>query len=701
MINRLSDVTHKLAETAKSGKWGRELSDMEISIDGIPGINGFQNEMKAALGIRMVAQNAPIRILPFEKIVGSATMRQSAMHRIPVFLTGKAAFGSISHVTAGFADALGKGYAEIREEAESSLRLHAGDAYGESFLNAVLICLEAAGIWHKRHMDELDLRIIDSAGAVRENYIKVRSALRNVPERPPEDFHEALMSLWFMFSFQRLCGNWPGIGRIDEMLGPYLKNDLERGVIDLDEARELIAHFWIKGCDWIGASELRGSGDAQHYQNIVLSGINKCGDDITNEVTYLILDAVEELLISDFPIAVRISAGTPDRLLRRIAEVQKRGGGIIAVYNEKRIINNLVSFGYGLAEACGFANDGCWEIQIPGRTYFMYTAFDAYGLLQKTLHLNDEAEPEEYPDFDGLFDAYVSELGAYIASFHEQADRFGNSSYNPSASLAFLIDDCIGRAKGYYCRGPVYTVLSPHAGGIPDAANSLSAIKRVVYDEKRMTLRDFIGVLKQDWEGNEDLRQYVLNEMEFFGNDNPEYDRMAHDVLHAFIDAVDSVKERAGVLRPAGVSTFGREIAWAAERQASAAGRKKGSVLAGNLSPSPNTDRKGPTAVIRSHCALDLTGLANGTALDLKILPMNVRGTEGTDALVSLMRTFIDLSGIFMQIDVSDNEILKKAQANPEEYTNLAVRVSGWSARFVTLDREWQDMIINRTSQSI
>ena len=186
----------------------------------------------------------------------------------------------------------------------------------------------------------------------------------------------------FTFAFIRLCGNWPGIGRIDYLLGDYLKKDLSDGVLSLDDAREILAHFFIKGCEWINGQEI-GSGDAQHYQNILLAGIDQDGNGVTNEVTYLVLDILEELGISDFPTSVRVNKNSDEKLLRRVAEVMRYGGGILAVYNEDLVIDALIKYGYEKREARGFANDGCWEVQIPGKTYFDYWPFDSLQLLQK------------------------------------------------------------------------------------------------------------------------------------------------------------------------------------------------------------------------------------------------------------------------------------------------------------------------------
>jgi formate C-acetyltransferase len=184
-----------------------------------------------------------------------------------------------------------------------------------------------------------------------------------------------------------------------------------------------------------------------------------------------------------------------------------------------------------------------------------------------------------------------------------------------------------------------------------------------------------------------------------YGNDNDEADQMLKRVFTDFVSYVEKTPDRNGVLRPAGVSTFGREIGWCGDRGTSPQGIKKGTFLATNFSPTPGTDKKGPTAVIKSHCSMGLVRIPCGTALELKLLPESIKGDSGIDAVVGLLRTFVQLGGFFMQIDVVSNEMLVDAQQHPDKYPNLCVRISGWSARFNTLNNYWQDMIIQRTQQ--
>ncbi len=575
---------------------------------------------------------------------------------------------------------------------------------GVDLLEAMEVCLDAATIWHTRYMDRLAELAAGSSGSERQTYLEVRGALARVPENPPETFHEAVQSLWFLYAFQRLAGNWSGLGRIDEMLGPYLKRDLAAGRLTLDEAREILAHFWIKGCEWIGALAGQGSGDAQHYQNIVLSGVDAAGRDVTNEVTYLVLDVVEELHISDFPIAVRLNRHTPDRLLRRMAEVQRHGGGIVAAYNEEVVIDGLVKFGYELEEARCFANDGCWEVIIPGKTNFGYHPMDMLAVLEDTLGLRQGKQPApDFDSFEDLYGAFRSKLAGVVDHHMKLCDRHRLSG-PPATLVSLLVEGCIESERGYYERGPKYTVFAPHMGGLANVANSLLVVKKLVYEEGYLTLGDLVKMLREDWKGHEHLRRLVLKRFSFYGNDEDEADGMVERVFNDYTELCASVRERAGVLRPAGLSTFGREIGWRhphGGRKATADGHHLGEMLATNVSPSPGTDLKGPTAVMTSYCKLDFTRLPNGGTMELKIHPQSVRGENGVTALAGLLKAFVRLGGCFVHVDVVDSAMLIDAQRHPEKYPNLAVRIAGWSARFHTLTKDWQDMVIQRTQQFV
>ncbi len=696
LIRRLSAQTRDLAARALSGEHSRAMKPADFGIAPEFYLTLPTPNAQYAEAVRLIAERAPLRVLPGEKIVGAATLLEAAHHRVPAL----PAWPGTSHTTIGFERLLRAGCRGLRADVRARLQRGGLDADGRDLLEAMLRCLEAAEVWRQRHMALIEERLPDAAPHDAAEYRAVLDALRRVPEDPPRTFREALQALWFVFGFQRLCGNWSGIGRFDKLLGPWLARDLAEGCLTLDDARELVAHFWIKGAEWAGIAFANGSGDAQFYQNIVLAGVDEAGCEVENALTHLVLDVVEELRISDFPIAVRLNRRTSESLLRRVAEVQRLGGGIVAVYNEERVIENLVRFGYPLEEARDFANDGCWEVIIPGRTAFSYHPFDVMLPLQETLGLAPGSPPAEYADFESLYAAFRARLAKQVTDVVNSGPPALWNRGTPAPLLSLFVEDCIERGRAYHDGGPRYTVRAPHAGGLPDAANSLLAVRALVFEQKAATLAEFALALRNNWEGREDLRRRALA-LAYYGNDDPQADAMLARVYDDFTTFAARAADRFGLLRPAGISTFGRQIDWVKHRQATPSGHRKGDVLAGNLSPTPGTDRLGPTAVIKSHCALDFSRLPNGTVLDLKILPATLRGEAGLASLVALMRAFVNLGGIFLHVDVVDGAQLREAQAHPERFPNLAVRCSGWSARFATLSRAWQDMVIQRTEQAV
>lgn len=690
---RLSKSTRKFAHDSLARVYGLDtLKVMAVRLDEAQGQEKLSRIQQYDLAIQKIAKEAPLRICDGERISGAATLGMAIDHLVPVTRNGAPIFDGVSHLTVDFETVLRYGMDHIEQMARAALAQYKGTPR-EAFCASCLHCLDAFRHWHKRYLEALD-----PLPEYRANY----ENLLHVPFGPARNFYEAVQSIWFTFAFLRLCGNWPGIGRIDYLLGDYLKNDLASGTLTRDEAREILAHFFIKGCEWICGNNpfSNGSGDAQHYQNIVLAGVDGNGNDVTNEVTYLVLDILEELGIGDFPTSVRLSKRTAPELLHRVAQVMRYGGGILAVYNEDLVIDALVKYGYAEREARNFANDGCWEVQIPGKTYFIYVPFDALQTLQRcTLRSYEQAL--DFSSFEELYAAFCADLSQKVEEIFESKSGFLPASgegvpRTPCTVVSLFERGCVENGLSYKEGGPIYNVVSPHIGGLADTVNSLYAIKRLVFDEKRLTLSALMRVLKDNWEGAEPLRQYVQNRYTYYGNDNDEVDGIAARLLADFAALCDSLNGKCGYRFPAGVSTFGRQLEWSPLRLASPHGRRSGEVLAANSSPTPNTDKTGATAIIRSYCKPDLSRLACGAALDLRLLPSSVSGEQGEQALVALMRGFVTLGGFFMQPDVVDAALLREAQEHPAEYQTLSVRVSGWNARFVTLSKEWQDMVIEQ-----
>ena len=703
---RLSEATRQYAyESLELHAYGLEaMKTPAVTMDHVEGFEALSPLEKERLILREIAEKAPVPLRCGELLCGGARLGLAIHHVIPATFGGEVIFPSISHLTLDFGVVLEEGFAGIRRRVEESLAAHRGTDR-EAFLLNCVAALDAFEIWHGRYVGALETYI----EAVAEDGVlppckafeKTLQNLRRVPTEPPTSFHEAVQALWMAFAFARLTGNWPGIGRLDVLLGKYLEEDLAEGVLTLDEAREILAHFFIKGCEWIRGGN-QGSGDAQHYQNIVLGGIDEEGRDVTNAVTYLVLDVLEELPIGDFPTTVRVSRSTDEKLLRRVAEVMRHGGGVLAIYNEDLVLEALTGYGYDLREARRFANDGCWEVQVPGKTNFIYCPFDSLGILQHTT-LRDYGPEVDFPSFESLFAAYMEDLRSVVTGIC-RGRLAGFRSYSPEAGewhptvpctvVSLLEGGCIEKGLSYAEGGPVYHVTSPHIGGLADTVNSLYAIKRLVFEERRVTFGELMAILRENWEGHEPLRQLVLHKYAYYGNDNPACDDIAAAVLAGFADFCAEHDGLSPMRFPAGVSTFGRQLEWAPHRLAAPHGRKRGEVLAANASPTPGTDREGVTAMIRSYCRADLRRMVTGAALDCKLLPSSVAGEDGIAALVAIMRGFVAEGGFFLQPDVADAAILRDAQAHPENHQTLSVRVSGWNARFVTLCKEWQDMVI-------
>lgn len=691
---RLCEETRKFAHDSLNRKYGLDTLRVDsVELDRICGFDKLSLLEKYDATILRIAEEAPIRICDSEKISGAATLGLAVRHYVPGTINGNAVFFGISHLTVDFETVVKKGINYIKEKAKKYYQIHKGTDR-EEFSKSTLNCIASFEVWHKRYL---------SALADKPEYKTNYENLKRVPFEPATSFFEAVQSIWFTFAFIRLCGNWPGIGRIDYLLGDYLKKDLAEGTLTLDDAREILAHFFIKGCEWVNGQYI-GSGDAQHYQNLVISGIDEDGHDVTNEVTYLVLDILEELGISDFPTTVRVNPNTDEVLLRRVAEVMRYGGGMLAIYSEDVVIESLVKDGYPLREARKFANDGCWETQIPGKTFFIYSPFDAVQLLQQMTFSAYNKKPG-FKSFDELYDKFIIDLRTTVERFYNDKKRFSVRDDNvpggwrwvtesPCTVVSLFEEGCIEKGYSYQDGGPVYNINALHIGGLADTVNSLYAIKKMVFDDGLVTLERLFEILKNNWEGEEVLRQIALNRYIYYGNDNDEVDLISARVLSDFADICTSYYGKCGYKLAAGVSTFGRQLEWSPLRLASPHGRRVGEVLAANCSPTPNTDKEGATAIIRSYCKADHTKIPTGAALDIKLLPSSVEGEEGLLALVSLIRGFVALGGFFMQPDVVDASLLKLAQENPADYQTLSVRVSGWNARFVTLDKEWQDMVI-------
>ena len=692
---RLLEKTRQLAERALAAEFGKALAaSPAVEMNDMPDFQTKTPMEQYTLCTRRIAETAPIRLIT-PLLAGSATFDRAREHILPATLNGEVLFSSTSHLTPGFDRITKQGWIGLRNEIEA--RLSHATVEDAAYCQALLQALDSAEIFHTRTLAFINETAQNAPAADRPLYESLAETLAHVPLHPPRNFREALQSIWFQFAHLRLLGNWPAIGRLDQMLHPYFEQDMQSGALTRDEARELLAHFFIMGCEWITGDFVWGTGDAQHYQNIVLGGTDAAGADICNDVTMLILEVVEELDISDFPIAVRVTDDTPDAVLYKMAEVTAFGGGVVALYNDAVCVSSLMKAGISLAAARGFANDGCWEIQVPGETHFTYHPVDLLRLLNREV-LRVKNEDGEIPAFSSISEI----VDAFNTACCNEIDRllpYANGPYacnRPTPEIDLYTKGCIDRACGYCSGGPDYLNLSYHAGGMADVSNSLYAIDELCFKQQKISLHDLIASLRTDWIEQEPLRQYAQKRLTYFGNDNDDADAYFSQIYDIFVRAVNQRTQVGRIRISPGISTFGREIEWRHERGATAFGAKAGEILATNTAPSPGTDYTGATALLRSTCKVDYTHLSGSAAAQIRFAPPILQSENGLRAYVALMRGFIREGGFFLQTDVADKETYLRAQQNPGEYRNLSVRISGWSARFVTLNKEWQDMIIQR-----
>ncbi len=710
-VHRLSDFTRAFCEKSLAGEYGRALANDYCALVDPEGYYDLTPAGRYNRCLKAIVEQAPIRLIDGELLSGSATFDLARSHKVPAaFVNDPDRVGLIhskSHLTPHYQKIIKRGVRGLEEEISKSRARYGGKIPKKEkleYLDEMEATIGHLKFWHQRYLNAIAEKIATTEGEAKTRWQTIHATLERVPYEPARNFREAIQSLWFMFVFQRQTGNWAAVGRFDWMLGPYLKKDLEEGTITMEEAREYVAHFWIKGCEWVDSYTCvghdDGGGDGQFYQNVVLSGTDAKGNDETNEVTYLVLDVLEELRIADYPTSIRLGSKSPEKLIRRVAEVTQLGGGLIAVYNDDVVVPALVDFGYCIEDACCYANDGCWEVQVPGKTAFRYWPWDVLAELQQGVLKLADGLPSDLPyeTFDQLFDAYVEHLRLGFKARTEWC-RPENS---PNVAMSLIVEDCIGNATDYGAlrgSGAIYQVDSPHAGGIVDAANALQAIQYVVYEKKMMSLNEFMDIVKNDWEGHEELRLHLRNQLVYYGNGDKQGDAMMQRLYDAYVSKVIYRKFYNGTLYPAGISTFGRQVTdeFLDNRTANPDGHKKGEFLSNNISPAPGTDLQGATATLRSYGGLDMHKLPGGTALEIKMSHATVRGEDGVEGLMDMLYAFIQLGCHFMQLDVVDAAMLKKAQEDPENYGTLVVRVSGWSSRFRTLEEQWQRLVIERT----
>ncbi len=613
---------------------------------------------------------------------------------------------SLNHSVRDFAKVLRVGFEGIEREIDeqlAGLRMEEPeDLEREVFLRAAkTVACACAGIGRKYARKARELAAACGCPVRREELLGIAEACDQVPAKPARNLREAIQALWFAHIIT--CAedhiNANSIGRIDQILGPYCRADLESGFLDENGALDLLKHLWLK---------LWRAYDVQQMQ---VGGQLADGSDATNLVSHLALRATRELGLVRC-LSVRVHRGTPDALLDDAVDLLSRGGGVPFFFNDEAIVPALVDKGITLEDARNYAIIGCVEVTIPGRAcpHAVSHNTNLAKCMELALHNGVDSltgvqvgprtgDPAEFTCIEDLWEAYrlqaehVNRVGAFISNCG-QLDQIHTW---PQVYRSILTDDCITRGREMNAGGAIYNYHSVSAIGIPNVADSLWAVDKLVFREGALTMRELVAALDADFDGCEPLRLMLLNRAEKYGNDCPEVDEWAARVAGHYCDHVGSLRTWFGGTFHAHLFSFLWNVNPCGVKTAALPdGRKAHEPLAYSLSSTAGRDRQGITAFFNSLSRIPHEKAAGSSSAIIELAPSFFEG-EGRGKFMQVLRAAIDAGVGQMQFNVVSADRLRQAQEDPEHFGNIIVRVSGFSQEFRLVDKPLQDHIIERT----
>ncbi len=589
----------------------------------------------------------------------------------------------------------------------------------EDQLQAMAICAEALIRFAERHAELAEEKARSEKDSFRKaELLEIARVCRQVPANAPRNMWEALQYYWFVhLGVITELNTWDAFcpGRLDQHLEPFYRQDLADGNLDRERARELLQCFWVKFNNQpappkVGIT-LKESGTYTDFANINLGGVKADGSDGVSDLTYLLLEVIDEMRLLQPSTNVQVSKKNPDLFIRKAGEVIRKGWGQPSVFNVEAVIQELLAQGKSLVDArCG-GTSGCVETGAFGKESYILTGyFNLTKVLEITL--NDGLDPAsgkllglgsgkevQFASFEQLMEAFKRQLNHFI-EIKITGNQIIEELYAvnmPAPFLSLIIDDCLENARDYNAGGSRYNTNYIQGVGIGSITDSLAALKKHVFEDQKYTLEELLGLLKSNYAGREEVRQYLIHKTPHYGNDDDYADSIMKQVFRLFYEAVNGKPSyRGGTYRINMLPTtchvyFGSVIG------ATPDGRLSGLPLSEGISPVQGVDLNGPTAVIKSASKMDhlLTG---GTLLNVKFTPQVLAGEKGLDSLVHLVRSYFRMDGHHIQFNVVDAETLRKAQQSPEAYGNLIVRVAGYSDFFNNLSEQLQNEIIKRTA---
>ncbi len=585
-------------------------------------------------------------------------------------------------------------------------------------LEAMLISLEAVSIFALRHVEKLKIILGEETDKTRQEELKkMIQVSENVPENKPENVWEALQYYWYVHQGVITELNpWDSFnpGRLDQHLLPFYQNDLANGKTTKAEIIELLQAFWVKFNNHPSPPKMgvtaKESNTFTDFALINVGGLKEDGTDAVNEVSYLLLDIIEEMRILQPSSMVQLSKHNPDAFIRRALDIVKTGFGQPSIFNTDAIIQELLNQGKAIVDARNGGASGCVETGAFGTEAYILTGyFNLAKVLEITL--NNGVDPltnkfigiksgniSSFNSFENLMLAYQNQLQHFI-DIKIEGNNIIDQIYAkelPAPFLSVFIDDCIANAKDYNAGGARYNTSYIQGVGLGSITDSFSAIKTLVFDDQSLSLSDFVNILHQDFKDNELFRQRLIEETPKYGNDNDKADDIAKQIFELFYASVDNRPTAKGGQFRINMLPTTSHVYFGSMIGALPDGRKAGKPLSEGISPVQGADRLGPTAVLKSASKIDhlRTG---GTLLNQKFTPQIMEDETGKEQVKNLVRTYFHLNGHHIQFNVVTAETLRKAKLEPEKYRDLIVRVAGYSDYFIELTEELQDEIIKRT----
>ena len=592
----------------------------------------------------------------------------------------------------------------------------ATDRYEE--LTAMDISCDAVIVFANRHAELAEQLAEQESDPQRAAELKtIAGVCRRVPANRPRNFHEAIQMYWFVHlgTITELNG-WDAMnpGHFDQHLAPFYEAELAAGTLDREQAKELLCCFWIKVNNHPAPPKVgitaRESGTYNDFTNINIGGITGDGKDGVSEVSYIMLDVIKELHILQPGNAVHISSKTPDRFLHAACKVIRQGHGYPSVFNPDVYVLELLRQGKSLEDAREGGCSGCIEVGAFGKEAFLLTGYlNVPKVLEITLNNGidpvtgkragiESGDPCGFTSYEQLYDAFLRQLNFLVDTkvrVSNYIDRMF-AKYAPAPFLSVVIEDCISKGKDYYDGGPRYNTNYIQCTGLGTTTDSLSVLKKHVFEERNFSMEKILDAVAKNFEGEEFLRQTVLNKTPFFGNNDDAADDIALQVYADLLAAIDGKPNVRGESFHLNMLSTTCHVYFGKVMGATPNGRLAGKSISDGTSPSHGADTHGPSAVIHSLTKLDHI-MSGGTLLNQRFLPSLLKRDEDITKLGQLIRSYFTLGGHHIQFNIIDTATLKAAQKCPEDYKDLLVRMAGYSDYFNDMNADLQQEVIERT----